>query len=358
MLFTKRMLMTLGAVAGAMVVVADEVAKAEMPQSFEEAAVNDAVTTLTGWDGYGTVVATPDQRNLPAGAPLHEAKHTKHLSVEGWVTAAFDTTTDDTADRELEMLVKVAKPDEALSGMTDADAKFALAIDMDGKLNYWTGTAWAKLSETVYANDAWIRVSIVYDGQEKKCKVAVDGKIAMNGETPWFNVLNQEKATLSSMKVVGTTAIDDVTLAKTRVADYQPSFVGPQGEIKQEGSQVTLAWLAVNDLPATQDVKATATDNSGLTYEQKFILGNKATDDKKFELKSISMSKNGETVKVTIKAPTFGTLAAGFAAMIQTSGDGGATWADGASVKSGENVVIDLPAGTAKVTKFRIVVKK
>ena len=356
MLFTKRMLMTLGAVAGAMVVVADEVAKAEMPQSFEGAAVNAAVTTLTGWDGYGTVVATPEQRNLPAGAPLHEAKHTKHLSVEGWVTAAFDTT-GDTTDRELEMLVKVAKPDEALSGMTDADAKFALAIDMAGKLNYWTGTAWAKLSETVYANDAWIRVSIVYDGTKKKCKVAVDGKIAMNGETPWFNVLNQDKATLSSMKVVGTTAIDDVTLAKTRVADYQPSFVGPQGEIKQEGSQVTLAWLAVNDLPAKQDVKATATDNSGLTYEQKFILGNKATDGNKFELKSISMSKSDEKVKVTIKAPTFGTPATGFAAKIQTSVDG-ATWADGASVKSGENVVIDLPAGTATVTKFRIVVKK
>ena len=357
MLFTKRMLMTLGAVAGAMVVVADEVAKAEMPQSFEGAEVNAAVTTLTGWDGYGTVVATPEQRNLPAGAPLHEAKHYKHLSVEGWVTAAFDTT-GDTTDRELEMLVKVAKPDEALSGMTDADAKFALAIDTDGKLNYWTGTAWAKLSETVYANDAWIRVSIVYDGTKKKCKVAVDGKIAMNGETPWFNVLNQGMTTLSSMKVVGTTAIDDVTLAKTPVTDYQPSFVGPEGEIKQAGSQVTLAWLAVNDLPAKQNVKATATDNSGLTYEQKFILGNKATDGNKFELKSISMSKSGETVQVTIRPPTFGTPAPGFAAMIQTSGDGGATWADGASVESGKDVVIDLPAGTAKVTKFRIVVKK
>lgn len=354
MLFTKRMLMTLGVAAGAMVAAADEVAT--MPQSFEGAEVDAAVTTLTGWAGYGTVVGTTDQGNLPAGAPLHEAAHTRHLSVDGWVTAAFDTT-GSTDDRELEMLVKVAKPDEALSDMTDQDAKFALAIDTDGKLNYWTGEAWANLSETVYDDDDWIRVSIVYDGTKKKCKVSVDGKIAMNGTTPWFNVLNQERATLSSMKVVGSTAIDDVTLAKTDVADYQPSFVGPEGEIKQEGSQVTLAWLAVNDLPATQDVKATATDNSGLTYEQKFILGNKAKDGNKFELKSISMSKSDETVKVTIKAPTFGTPAAGFAAKIQTSVDG-AAWADGASVESGKDVVIDLPAGTAKVTKFRIVVKK
>ena len=355
MLFTKRMLMTLGAAAGAMVAVADGVAA--MPQSFEEAGADAAVTTLTGWDGYGTVVGTESTRVLSAGAPLPKAAHTKHLSVDGWVTAAFDTD-GSTNDRELEMLVKVAKPDDALTDMTDEDAKFALAIDTDGKLKYWTGSAWAALGDAAgYDNDTWIRVSIVYDSSTKMCKVAVDGKIAMNGSTPWFPVLNQEMTTLSSMKVVGSTAIDDVTLAKTAVAEYQPSFVGPEGEIKQDGSQVTLAWLDANDLPATQDVKDTASDESGLTYEQKFILGNKATDGNKFELKSISMSKSGETVKVTIKAPTFGTPAAGFAAKIQTSVDG-AVWTDGASVTSGADVVIDLPAGTAKVTKFRIVVKK
>ncbi|MCQ2390259.1 MAG: hypothetical protein MJ240_02445 [Kiritimatiellae bacterium] len=355
MLFTKRMLMTLGAAAGAMVAVADGVAA--MPQSFEEAGADAAVTTLTGWDGYGTIVGTESTRVLSAGAPLPEAAHTKHLSVDGWVTAAFDTD-GSTNDRELEMLVKVAKPDDALTDMTDEDAKFALAIDTDGKLKYWTGSAWTDLCDTVFAENAWIRVSIVYDSSTKKCKVAVDGKIAMNGPTPWFDVLKkQEMTTLSSMKVVGSTAIDDVTLAKTAVAEYQPSFVGPEGEIKQDGSQVTLAWLDANDLPATQDVKAAASDESGLTYEQKFILGNKATDGNKFELKSISMSKSGETVKVTIKAPTFGTPAAGFAAKIQTSVDG-AVWTDGASVTSGADVVIDLPAGAAKVTKFRIVVKK
>ena len=288
--------------------------------------------------------------------------------MNGWVTAAFDTT-GDVNDRELEMLVKVALPDDELAEMTDAEAKFALAIDktdVEGKgvLKYWKSTGeWALVNDDVYTEGQWIRVLVIFNAANGgRCKVVVDGSVATKGTAadgtgtgPYFPVL-KPTTTLASMKIVGTTAIDDVTLAKTAVADYTPSYVGAQGEITQAGSQVTLAWLDANDLPANTTVTAVAADASGLTYEQKFILGNKAADGKKFELQSIAMSKENTDVKVTIRAPVFGTLV-GYAAKIQTSTDG-AAWSDGPAVTSGQNVELTLPAGAVKVTKFRVIVAK
>ena len=368
MFFSKCMWMTCAAAAGAWAALGDS---AVLPQSFEDVAVDAAVTTLTGWDGYGTVVATEDQ-TLKVGSPIANATRTKHLSVNGWVTAEFDQT-GNVNDRELEMLVKVALPDDELAEMTDAEAKFALAIDKTGTegkgvLKYWKSTGagapgWAPVNDDVYTEGQWIRVLVIFNAAKSRCKVVVDGSVATKGTAadgtgtgPYFPVL-QPTTTLASMKIVGTTAIDDVTLAKKAVADYTPSYVGAQGEITQAGSQVTLAWLDANDLPANTTVTAVATDASGLTYEQKFILGNKAADGKKFELQSIAMSKENAEVKVTIQAPVFGTLVEPYTAKIQTSTDG-AAWSDGPAVTSGANVVLTLPAGEVKVTKFRVIVAK
>lgn len=368
MFFSKCMWMTCAAAAGAWAALGDS---AVLPQSFEDVAVDAAVTTLTGWDGYGTIVETGQDQTLKVGSPI-ATTHTRHLSVNGWVEAAFDTT-GDVNDRELEMLVKVALPDDELAEMTDTEAKFALAIDKTdtegkGVLKYWKSTGdtgeWAPVNDDVYTEGQWIRVLVIFNAANGgRCKVVVDGSVATKGTAadgtgtgPYFPVL-KPTTTLASMKIVGTTAIDDVTLAKTAVADYTPSYVGAQGEITQAGSQVTLAWLDANDLPANTTVTAVAADASGLTYEQKFILGNKAADGKKFELQSITMSKENAEVKVTIQAPVFGTPAAGYTAKIQTSTDG-AAWSDGPAVTSGANVVLTLPAGEVKVTKFRVIVAK
>ena len=52
MFFSKCMWMTCAAAAGAWAALGDS---AVLPQSFEDVAVDAAVTTLTGWDGYGTI---------------------------------------------------------------------------------------------------------------------------------------------------------------------------------------------------------------------------------------------------------------------------------------------------------------
>ena len=162
MSFNKSLCVALGVLAATSVMAYE--------QSFETGTTVGNPLDLAGWGGYGTYSNTVDQ-TLAAGTPIAGA-HSKHLAVDGWVTNTLDGTA---GDAQLDMLVKVARPDEELSGMTDEEAKFAMAIDLDGTLKYWTGEAWSALGATTYAEGQWIRVAVIYDNGSQLCKVSVDG---------------------------------------------------------------------------------------------------------------------------------------------------------------------------------------
>ena len=171
MSFNKSLCMVLSALAVSSVMAYDE--------SFETGTTVGDPLELAGWGGYGTYSDTT-ARTLKAGTPLvSPTTHNIHLAVDGWVTNTL--TGAQTGDAQLDMLVKVALPDEDLSGMSDGDAKFAMAIDRDGTLKYWTGTGWTALGSTTYGEGDWIRVAVVYNNGTtvKRCKVSVDGNACL-----------------------------------------------------------------------------------------------------------------------------------------------------------------------------------
>jgi len=299
---------------------------------------------------------------------LTNTTHNVHLAVDGWVTNTLDGTT---GDAQLDMLVKVAKPDEELSGMSDGEAKFAMAIDLDGKLKYYTGSTWAALGDTVYTDDQWIRVAVVYDDNGQKCKVSVDGvacvtpggyrtattNVATGGA--WYPLLN-DATKISSLKVVGTTALDDIKVTYVSNSSYVPTYNDPStgapvttNMVAASGSGVAipLAWLDKNNIDVTV---ADAPDGSGMKVADKYQTGMDPNGGETFAMKDMSMEVVSSTVKATVTVPAC-TPPTGVV-KIQTSTNK-SSWNDGATLDSGAtSAQITLESGN--VTYFRMVLDK
>jgi len=356
MSFNKSLCVALGVLAATSVMAYE--------QSFETGADGNPLD-LAGWGGYGTYSNTPAARVLAAGTPLiTPVTHNVHLAVDGWVTNTITGAT--TGDAQLDMLVKVARPDEALSGMSDNEAKFAMAIDLDGTLKYWTGIAWAALGSTQYAEDQWIRVAVVYDNTGKRCKVSVDGnacvtaagyKTATSDETngAWYPTLDQGMTQISSLKVVGTTALDDVKVAYGSNGSYVPQYKDASGNdivVAQTGGvNVPMSWFDQNSIATNV---TTATDGSGMTIADKYQTGMDPNGGETFSMKSMTMTKVSETVKATVTVPAC-TPPTG-AVKIQTSADK-SSWTDGATLTSGDTSA-EVTLGSGNVTYFRMVLDK
>ena len=308
------------------------------------------------------------QRLAPLVSPT---THNIHLAVDGWVTNTL--TGAQTGDAQLDMLVKVALPDEDLSGMSDGDAKFAMAIDRDGTLKYWTGTGWTALGSTTYGEGDWIRVAVVYNNGTtvKRCKVSVDGnacvtpngyKDATGSETggPWYPTLDQEMTQISSLKVVGTTALDDIKVTYGSNSSYEPTYQNADGSVvtvpktsaKGSAIAVPLGWFDKNNVAIATD---TAPDESGMTIADKYQTGMDPNGNEKFEMKSMMMTQSGGTVTATITVPAC-TPPSG-SVKIQTTADKSGSWTDGATLDPGaESAQITL--GSGNVTYFRMVLDK
>ncbi len=357
MSFNKSLCTVLGVTAG--MLIATNAMATDYAESFESGTAGGALA-LTGWGGYGTYSNTPSARVLAAGVPLTSENHAVHLAVDGWVTNTLTTA----GDAQLDMLVKVARPDEELSGMSDTEAKFAMAIDTNGLLKCWKNNTWVALSTNEYNEGEWIRVAVIYDNTGKRCKVSVDGnacitsagyKAATGDETngPWYPVLKNDMAGISSLKVVGTTALDDVKVAYGTSSSYTPEYKDANGDdivVPKGGVNVPLAWFDKNNVATSA---TDAPDGSGMTIADKYQTGMDPNGNEKFEMKSMTMTQ-GETVTATITVPAC-TPPSG-AVKIQTSADK-STWADGATVTSGATSA-QVTLGSGNVTYFRMVLDK
>lgn len=349
MLFNKSLLGVFGTSACLLMAsVAFADGTAAMPQNFEAGTIG-ATLDLAGWSGYGTYAAV-DGTTSAAGVPqTGAATFSKCLAVDGNVEAVLDTTD---ADTQLDMLVKVAKPDDDLGAMAEPNVRFAIAVDADGKFKYWTGTAWAALCDTVFEEGIWVRVLVVRDATQgqNKYKISLDGN-----SCGWFTALSDGR--IANMKVVGTTAIDDIVLTQTALADYKPAYKDASGnditvaktDTANESVAVPLAWFDEKNLATTA---TDATDGSGMKLADKYLTGLGVTDGSKFEMKSIAMTKDGDAVKATITAPEGLNPVDGATVKVFSKADDGA-WDSGTSLVNGQ-AVITLPAGGQKVTLFKM----
>ena len=266
----------------------------------------DEGDTFAAWegDGYITNTAVSCTYGVPGGQSA--GANAKALAVEGSVTngSLFTSMNAATKVAQVDMMVKVVYPDEALalpSGETDV--QIAVGIDTTGKLNVYCApksgsgdAAFVPVSDAITAGD-WKRVSFNFDYVNGYCEVALDGlpcvseygafaPDATEAAGAWYKLAKSGATKLSSMKVVGTTAIDCVYTGQESGSN---PFVIPDTAVvaATDGTDVKRSWLVEQGVA---DVDAAAQDGSGMKVSEKYVAGLDVDDGLKFELKDLQPS--------------------------------------------------------------------
>lgn len=291
------------------------------------AAVTGDLTQLGGdkpgtWEGYGSVTnqTVGYARPTGVGSPINDAPDKLYLSVDGSVTCTAATAENKPAT--VDMMIQISRPDEALalpSGETTDGIQIALGVDTDGTLkayckNRENVTGWYALGTTEYAEGAWHRVSFTFDYTKQTCQIRLDGEPLMTTDGyltsdpegasaatgSWYK-LNTATVKLSSLKVVGSTAIDEVVVKYGEgLGDVLPSLADI-GDSTASG--VPYQWIAKQGITRAQAEAATLPDNSGMSALQKYQTGLPVGDGKTYVITAMSMADEKGKVWVTLTVP-------------------------------------------------------
>ena len=320
------------------------------------ATVTNDLTQLGGvkpgtWEGNGSVtnqaVGTGYAKSV--GKPIAEATDTFYLSVDGSVTCT--AATEENKPATVDMMIQISRPDEALalpSGETTDGIQIALGVETNGTLkaycrNRGDEPGWYALGTTQYAEGEWHRVSFTFAYTNQTCQIRLDGEPLMtaNGYLTsdpegasaatgsWYKLNTATVHKLSSLKVVGSTAIDEVVVKYGEgLGDVQPPLA--DGEDKTGG--VPNQWIAEQGITremATGD----APDGTGMKVVEKYQAGFDVADGQKLEITKMAVKTGGVELKVPVaQSPD------GYKNVIE--------------VKNGETIVEtkDIASGTDTVT--------
>lgn len=295
------------------------------------AKVTNDLTQLGGdkpgtWEGYGSVtnqaVGTGYAKSVgkPISGTNETDTHKLYLSVDGSVTCT--AATEENKPATVDMMIQISRPDEALalpSGETTDGIQIALGVDTDGTLKaYCTDKTtakvdWYSLGKATYAEGEWHRVSFTFDYKEQTCQIRLDGEPLMTehgaltsdgtgGTTgSWYKLNTTTKKNLSSVKVVGSTAIDEVVIKQAdsgKVTDVLPALADIGGSTGSVPNQ----WIAEQGITRAQ-AEGDAPDNSGMTVEAKYLTGLPIGDDKTYAITAMEMAGEGDTLKATLTVP-------------------------------------------------------
>lgn len=345
-----------GVVLSAVLTAAETETETIVSQPFET--VTDDLTQLGGdkpgtWEGYGSVtnqsVGTGYAKSVgkPISGTNEADTHKLYLSVDGHVTCTAATAENKPAT--VDMMIQISRPDEALalpSGETTDGIQIALGVDTDGTLkayckNRENVTGWYALGTTEYAEGAWHRVSFTFDYTKQTCQIRLDGEPLMTTDGyltsdpegasaatgSWYK-LNTATVKLSSLKVVGSTAIDEVVVKYGEgLGDVLPSLA----DIGDSTGGVPNQWIAEQGV--TRTVTEKAPDGSDMTVADKYKAGFNVADGKKLEITKMAVKTDGVELKVPVaQSPD------GYKNVIE--------------VKNGETIVEtkDIASGTDTVT--------
>lgn len=331
--------------------------------------------TFTNWegDGYITNTAVTCTYGVPGGQT--PSANAKALAIEGSVTngSLFTAMNSATAVAQVDMMVKVVYPDEALalpSGETDV--QIAVGVNTNGELNVYcapktgSGTAaFVPVSAALTAGE-WKRVSFNFDYTSKFCEVLIDGLPCVSEygalspaladrETAgaWYKLAKDDATKLSSMKVVGTTAIDDVYTGQSTTDN---PFAIPDSAVvaATDGTNVKRSWLAKQGV---NDTDAAAVDGTGMKVSEKYLAGLDVNDGIKFELKDLQPSTS-DASKMVFTFP--GTTANGttFQLVGSTNPNSGFEVINGATIAAGEGklstATVSISTLTTGVKYFKV----
>lgn len=305
------------------------------------------------WEGYGSVtnqaVGTGYAKSVgkPISGTNETDTHKLYLSVDGSVTCT--AATEENKPATVDMMIQISRPDEALalpSGETTDGIQIALGVDTDGTLkayckNRENVTGWYALGTTEYAEGEWHRVSFTFDYTKQTCQIRLDGEPLMTTDGyltsdpegasaatgSWYK-LNTATVKLSSLKVVGSTAIDEVVVKYGEgLGDVLPSLA----DIGDSTGGVPNQWIAEQGV--TRTVTEKAPDGSDMTVADKYKAGFNVADGKKLEITKMAVKTGGVELKVPVaQSPD------GYKNVIE--------------VKNGETIVEtkDIASGTDTVT--------
>lgn len=227
-------------------------------ESFEGYAVGAMVDSneVGGWTGTGEIIAAEYMPPNPPGFPMPKDAHTKVLEVEDAAVRSFSCTTN--GNDRLDMMIAVVRrcADEAPVETKEGD-KVAVICDTDGKLRLLCRDAngapvWATLSDIVYKNGDWVRLSVSLDSTTKPGEtyalVRVNGEACMTDfgvRSPldptaggaWHRTLgNSEDGEIAVLDLRGSVKVDDVIKTTEEF----------ETELSAETTQidgVSVAWL-------------------------------------------------------------------------------------------------------------------
>lgn len=292
------------------------------------AAVTGDLTQLGGdkpgtWEGYGSVTNQTVGYAKPAGvgSPINDATDKLYLSVDGSVTCT--AATEENKPATVDMMIQISRPDEALalpSGETTDGIQIALGVETDGTLKAYCKnrngvTGWYALGETQYAEGAWHRVSFTFDYGHRTCQIRLDGEPLMTADGyltsdpegasaaigSWYKLNTATVQKLSSLKVVGSTAIDEVVVKYGEgLGDVQPPLADIGGST---ASGVPYQWIAEQGITRAQAEAAMLPDNSGMSALQKYQTGLPVGDGKTYVITAMSMADENGEVWVTLTVP-------------------------------------------------------
>ena len=306
----------------------------------------------------GTLLATNYTYNGVAGKPLPSADHTKVLVIEG--DSSYDASSGGFSGSPLvDMMVQAALPDDALEDPEEG-AHIAIAVDTNGIFNVYcknksnpAEAGWYPLSSTPYADGAWARVSLLFDYANGRCQVRLDGQPMMtaNGyldatttdttkNGAWYP-LASTGSSVSNLKVVGCTAIDDVVIAAN--AEGYAMTANATNDVG-----VSCAWLDKYGLAWDAATAGTSYDSSGMTVAQKYDACLSPFDDQKFEIKSVKATDT----KTQVGIPK--TIAVPGREVVLEYGSSPSMGSETPVTAGAETVEIDLPlAGEVKYFRLK-----
>lgn len=297
-------------------------------QPFDQ--LTDDVATLSNsdgsatWEGYGSVTNQTVGYAKPTGvgSPINGSTDKLYLSVDGHVTCT--AATEENKPATVDMMIQISRPDEALalpSGETTDGIQIALGVDTNGTLKAYctdktTRTVdWYSLGEKTYEEGEWHRVSFTFDYGNGTCQIRLDGEPLMTehgaltsdgtgGTTgSWYKLNTTKKKNLSSVKVVGSTAIDEVVIKQAdsgKVTDALPALADIGGST---ASGVPYQWIAEQGITRAQAEAAMLPDNSGMSALQKYQTGLPVGDGKTYVITAMSMADENGEVWVTLTVP-------------------------------------------------------
>ena len=313
---------------------------------------SETFDSANSWSA-GTPTASNYTFNATAGLPISGSalpNENKVLVIEGSASYTHGSALPTTP--MVDMMVQTARPDDELgfpSSENTGDIQIAVAVDSNGCFNaYCTGKSgtvgWYQLSSAPYDASGWARVSFLFDYTvtPKRCQIRIDGQPVMSANGyltastedgtqngAWYTLANAASG-VTSMKVIGCTAIDEVVMDS--VSTSYP-LAGTT-----DASGVPFAWYDSFGLAWTPD--ATAPDASGMTYAAKYNACLSPLDGQTFALKTMSVDTANNKMTVGIPA-TIAT--AGRQVLLQYSTDSTFATVEGSTVVTAGATTADVP---------------